>query len=81
MIIVIQHYTCWIYLDLDLPLVFCSMQDYQVKTELDEADWLDPLMTIVTTFRNKITNRPGVAGAVLNSPPSLIILFINWENL
>ena len=39
-----QHYTCWILLDFELHLVYFIMQNYPVKKELDEADWLDPLI-------------------------------------
>ena len=40
----IQHWTCWIYLDLDLNLVFFIMQNNQFTREWNEADWLDPLI-------------------------------------
>ena len=43
-ILVIQHYTCWIYLDLDLHLVYFIMQNYPVTREWNEDDWLVPLL-------------------------------------
>ena len=44
-ILVIQPYTWWIYLDLDLSLVHIIMQNYPVIREWSEADWLDPLLS------------------------------------
>ena len=48
--LVIQHYTCWIYLDLDLNLVFFIMQNYPVRGEWNEADCLETLLI----FRFKV---------------------------
>ena len=39
----IQHYTCWIYVDLGIILVYFIMQNYPFSRAWNEADWLDPL--------------------------------------
>ena len=44
-ILVIQTYTCWIYLDLDLNLVHINLY-YPVKREWSEANWLVPFIHI-----------------------------------
>ena len=41
-----QHYTCWISLDLDITLVNFIMKNYSFTREWNEANWLDPLVTI-----------------------------------
>ena len=46
----LQHYTCWIYLDLDLNLVYFIMQNHPVTREWTQADWLDPLLSILFVF-------------------------------
>ena len=46
--LVIQSYIWWIYLDLGLSLVHIGMQNYQIRREWSEADWLDPLITFET---------------------------------
>ena len=44
-ILIIQTYTCWIYLDLDLNLVHINLY-YPVKREWSEANWLVPSIYI-----------------------------------
>ena len=44
-ILVLQHYTCQIYLDLGLNLVFIITQNYPVRRKWNEAAWLDTLLT------------------------------------
>ena len=44
LIIVIQHYTFWIYSDFNQHLVYFIKQNYPVTRECNEADWLDPLV-------------------------------------
>ena len=39
-----QHSTCWILFDLDLHLVYFTVQNFPVTREWNEADWLDPLI-------------------------------------
>ena len=39
-ILVLQHYTCWINLDLDLHLVYFIMPNYPATREWYQTDWL-----------------------------------------
>ena len=54
-----QRYTCWVYLDSDLHLVYFIMQNNPVTRELGEANWLEPLIFrckfqfAITYFWNK----------------------------
>ena len=78
-VLVIQHFTCWIYLDIDLHFVFFTMQNYLVRREWNDADWMAPrtcFVFFITVFIGLVYAEEEKNGISYICPSLLLFWFL-----